>query len=133
MLFTQLDKPLSQNIHDFIISILPFHALICPFCHHRGYLNKHTYYPRKLRNPDGIVELTVLRVVWKSCGHTHTIMPDNIVSVLFLENSCVDNNRYIYNNLLHIFNHLSTKPDAIEALLKQPSYTAFLSLVKANQ
>lgn len=73
---------------------------------------------------------------------------NNIISILILENpilyeqqevqivilfSCLDNNRYIYNNLLHIFNKLSLKPDEIEGLLKKPSYAVFLSLIKENQ
>ena len=77
--FAHLDKPLSQNIYNSLIDQLNILALECPCCHHRACLTKHAYYPRQLRNYNGIVSLSILRLKCRFCPTTHALVPDVIV------------------------------------------------------
>ena len=71
-------KSLTQKSYDKFIKNIDFHRLTCS-CGKSGLLVKHGYYKRNVKNNDGKVTLTILRVKCKSCGKTHAIFPECIV------------------------------------------------------
>jgi hypothetical protein len=68
----------SQKSYDEMIESLNFNKLTCS-CNVRGQLIKHAYYKRKFKNPDEIAVIKILRIICKSCGKTHALLPDIIV------------------------------------------------------
>ena len=71
-------KSLTQKNYDKFIETIYFHKLTCS-CKASGQLIKHGYYYRKIKTPNGIMSLKILRVKCKSCGKTHVIFPECIV------------------------------------------------------
>lgn len=55
----------------------------CPICGSSGNCHVHAYYGRRIidfiHGKPVIQEITVLRLVCESCGHTHAVLPDMII------------------------------------------------------
>ncbi|WP_367397254.1 DUF6431 domain-containing protein [Clostridium sp. MSJ-8] len=71
-------KSLTQKNYDKFIETIYFHKLTCS-CKASGQFIKHGYYYRKIKTPNGIISLKILRVKCKYCGKTHAIFPECIV------------------------------------------------------
>lgn len=69
---------LTQISYDIFLQSIQIHQLPCT-CGLSGFLTKHGYYTRSVKNPDGIIKLSVLRVKCSHCGKTHAIFPMMIV------------------------------------------------------
>jgi len=118
-------KSFSQESYNKFIDDICIHRLSCS-CDIKGSLVKHAYYKRKVKTPDDVVILRILRVICKSCGTTHAIFPTEIVpysqiplldhisiiqtyqthgsfEAIMMENEFIDesNIRYIIRQYLH--------------------------------
>ena len=55
----------------------------CPFCFSKGNCHIHAYYGRSLfdfiNNSRVSHDITIVRVICDSCGHTHALLPDLII------------------------------------------------------
>lgn len=55
----------------------------CPICGSSGNCHIHAYYGRRIidfiHGKPSIQEITVLRLVCESCGHTHAVLPDMVI------------------------------------------------------
>jgi len=84
----------------------------CPVCGSGGNCHVHAYYGRKIvdfiQGKPVRSELTILRLVCNSCGHTHAILPDPIIPYsgygLF----------FILRVLAEVFAHASTQEQICE-------------------
>ena len=109
-IFAEKIKSFSQKNYNRIIDDLPFHKLSCT-CEQKGCLIKHGYYNRSIKSPEGLVELSILRVRCKSCKKTHAIIPSWIIPY----------SRILYHDQISIIysylNHLSFEPIMLLNLL----------------
>ena len=73
-----------------------------------GQLIKHAYYNRHIKTPNGIIELTILRVKCKCCNKTHAIFPTCIVpySQVLLKDHLSILNLIIVNPPLNLLCHI---------------------------
>lgn len=71
-------KSFSQSSYDEMIEDLPFHKLLCT-CGRKGDLIKHGRYTRYMKVSLRSEPLKILRVLCKSCGKTHAILPKWLV------------------------------------------------------
>ena len=71
-------KSLTQKSYNKFIKNIDFHKFTCS-CGMSGQLVKHGYYKRNVKNSDGKVSITILRVRCKCCNKTHAIFPKCIV------------------------------------------------------
>lgn len=69
---------LNQISYKNFLESINFHQLSCS-CGMSSCLNKHSYYRRFIKTPEGKVPLSILRVKCKHCGVTHAIFPHLIV------------------------------------------------------
>lgn len=65
---------LTQEEYDEAIEKLCLPSVECPDCHHHS-LIFHGAYSRGIKQPDGVLSLTIQRVLCKECGHTHALLP----------------------------------------------------------
>ena len=76
--WTELYERYSENLNVF--------ALECNDCHWKGYCIRYGHYRRcYLLDPDDLMAGTTIRiqrVMCKHCGHTHAVMPEEIVPYL---------------------------------------------------
>ena len=76
-------KNSSKSLFDnFMVGFCP-EKEICPSCHSTGNCINHAYYNRMIidyiNGEIFVRSVRVLRVICKSCGHTHAILPDFII------------------------------------------------------
>jgi hypothetical protein len=71
-------KCFSQQSYDEMIEELPFHKLSCT-CGRRSDLVRHGRYNRFVKVSARMESIKVLRVLCKSCGKTHALLPEWIV------------------------------------------------------
>lgn len=71
-------KSFSQTSYDDMIEALPFHKLLCT-CGRKGDLIKHGRYTRYIKVSLSSEPIKILRVLCKSCGKTHAILPEWLV------------------------------------------------------
>ncbi len=84
-------KSFSQKKYNKFIEDLPFHRISCT-CEQKGYLVKHGYYYRSIKTPEGLLQLSILRVRCKSCKRTHAILPSWIIPysrILYHDQICI--------------------------------------------
>ena len=76
--FIKIINHFSQKIYNDILDSLQFHQLKCP-CGCSGMLIRHGSYNRTLKFQGESLQLSILRLKCKSCGHTHAILPSAVV------------------------------------------------------
>ncbi len=76
--FSKYFKSIDQKSYNSFVTELPIHKLTCS-CGMSGCLTKHAYYNRKVKTPNGILKLRILRLICKSCRKTHAVFPICVV------------------------------------------------------
>lgn len=69
----------SKSIFDSSMAHFDIRTEQCPCCKSIGNCIKHAYYHRHLVDSADASSVRVLRVICKSCNHTHAILPDCII------------------------------------------------------
>lgn len=101
-----------QRLYDNSLKNLNYHSLKCPCCHSKGVMNIHSYYQRSLKvgsNKD-LIRITIQRVICKSCGTTHALLPSCIVPYtrfsVHVQTLIISSSLIVSNKLTHQFNEL---------------------------
>jgi len=72
---TEKFNSISQKDYDEIIKRVNIFALGCPCCGNTGNLRIHAYYSRSVFRGSEKITLTITRVICRSCGRTHALLP----------------------------------------------------------